>query len=219
MAVLPSLRRLAYIVAVIARHVLAHACGAMGARWPKTRLPFVHVSGPERLRTALEELGGSFIKFGQMLALQPDILSLEYCNALFDLLDRITPFEYADVERIFVKEIGKTPSEIFDSFDPVPLATASIGQVHLARFNGRKVAVKVQRPNVESDFAGDIRLMAAAIALIKRLRLRSLYWLLEPTGEFLAWTHEELDYRHEARYMERLRRNAGDNVRERVPEV
>ncbi|MBC8029063.1 MAG: AarF/ABC1/UbiB kinase family protein [Pyrinomonadaceae bacterium] len=216
-----SLRRLAYIMVVITRHALAHAAGALRVRLPGflSRPSFIPLSGPDRLRTALEELGGSFIKFGQMLALQPDILSLEYCNALFDLLDRITAVEYADVERIFVSELGKTPSEVFDSFDPLPLATASIGQVHAAQLNGCKVAVKVQRPNVETDFAGDIKLMIAMIGLIKRLRLRALYWLLEPTGEFLSWTHEELDYRYEARYMDRLRRNAHDNPCERVPAV
>ena len=212
-----SLRRLAYITFVITRHVLAHACSAVLVRL--SLRSSVRLSGPERLRTALEELGGSFIKFGQMLALQPDILSLEYCNSLFDLLDRITPFDCAEVEQIFVAEIGKTPVEIFDSFEPVPIATASIGQVHVAYLQGRKVAVKVQRPNVETDFAGDIRLMAASITMIKRLHLRSLYWMLEPTGEFLRWTHEELDYRYEARYMDRLRRNANKNPHERVPEV
>jgi ubiquinone biosynthesis protein len=206
-----SLRRLAYITFVITKHVLAHACGVLRSS--------VQLSGPERLRVALEELGGSFIKFGQMLALQPDILSLEYCNGLFDLLDRIKPFEYCEVEQIFLTETGKTPLEIFDSFDPVPIATASIGQVHVAYLDRRKVAVKVQRPSVETDFAGDIRLMAAAITAIKRLHLRSLYWMLEPTGEFLRWTREELDYRYEARYMERLRRNASKNSHERVPEV
>src|SRR5689334_13717274 len=212
-----SLRRLAYITLVITRHVLAHLGGMLLARLLlRSPLP---LSGPARLRAALEELGGSFIKFGQMLALQPDILSLEYCNGLFDLLDRITPFDYADVEQIFLAEIGKRPVEIFDSFEPVPIATASIGQVHVAYLDGRKVAVKVQRPNVERDFAGDIRLMSAAMTLIKRLHVRSLYWMLEPTGEFLRWTHEELDYRYEARYMERLRRNASKNPHERVPEV
>ena len=212
-----SLRRLAYITFVITRHVFAHACGVLLAHVrPRS---CIRPSGPDRLRTALEDLGGSFIKFGQMLALQPDILSLEYCNGLFDLLDRITPFEYREVEQLFVSEIGKTPVEIFDSFEPQPIATASIGQVHVAYLNGRKVAVKVQRPNVETDFAGDIRLMAAAMTVIKRLYLRSLYWMLEPTGEFLRWTHEELDYRYEARYMERLRRNASKNPHERVPEV
>jgi ubiquinone biosynthesis protein len=212
-----SLRRLAYIMFVITKHVLAHAWGVLLAYLrPRSH---VRPSGPDRLRAALEELGGSFIKFGQMLALQPDILSLEYCNGLFDLLDRITPFDYPDVEQIFVAETGKTPVEIFDSFDSRPIATASIGQVHIAYLNGRKVAVKVQRPNVETDFAGDIRLMTAAITVIKRLHLRGLYWMLEPTGEFLRWTHEELDYRYEARYMDRLRRNASDNSHERVPEV
>src|SRR5215470_3946156 len=206
------LRRLAHIIFVVAKHVLAHGGGILLARLPSRFAPrrYVYLTGPGRLRVALEELGGSFIKFGQMLALQPDILSLEYCNALFDLLDRITAFDYEDVEKIFVTEMGKSPSEIFDSFDPVPIATASIGQVYVAYLDGRKVAVKVQRPSVENDFAGDIRLMAGTMALIKRLRLRSLYWMLEPTGEFLTWTKEELDYRSEARYMDRLRRNACD---------
>jgi len=212
-----SLRRLGYITFVITRHVLAHV-GCVLLVWLSLRSS-VPLSGPARLRVALEELGGSFIKFGQMLALQPDILSLEYCNGLFDLLDRITPFDYPEVEQIFLAEIGKPPVEIFDSFEPEPVATASIGQVHVAYLNGRKVAVKVQRPNVETDFAGDIRLMSAAMTVIKRLHLHSLYWMLEPTGEFLRWTHEELDYRYEARYMERLRRNASRNPHERVPEV
>src|ERR1044071_8209206 len=212
-----SLRRLAYITFVITKHVLAHVWGVLLVRL--SLRSSVYLSGPARLRAALEELGGSFIKFGQMLALQPDILSLEYCNGLFDLLDRIKPFEYGEVKQIFLAETGKTPAEIFDSFDPSPIATASIGQVHVAYLNGRKVAVKVQRPSVEKDFAGDIRLMAAAMTVIKSLHLRSLYWMLEPTGEFLTWTREELDYRYETRYMERLRRNASKNPHERVPEV
>lgn len=216
-----SLRRLAYIIRVSVKHALAHAAGALVWRWPRLagRLRVRRPDGPERLRLMLEEIGGTFIKFGQMLALQPDIISLEYCNALFNLLDRVTPFSAAEVERIFVAELGAPPSEIFDGFEERPLATASIGQVHVGYVGGRKVAVKVQRPNVEVDFAGDIRLMAATIRIIKALRLRWVYWMLEPTGEFLTWTHEELDYRYEARYMERLRRNARDNAHERVPEV
>jgi len=216
-----SLRRLAYITCVFARHAAAHAVGALVRRWPRLarRLRVGRLGGPQRLRVMLEDIGGTFIKFGQMLALQPDIISLEYCDALFNLLDRVTPFPYEDVERIFVEELGAPPSELFDEFEAGPLATASIGQVHVGHLGGRKVAVKVQRPNVERDFAGDIRLMSATIRLIKFLRLRQLYWLIEPTGEFLAWTHEELDYRREARYMDRLRRNASGNARERVPEV
>ncbi|MCA1593859.1 MAG: hypothetical protein LC754_14660 [Acidobacteria bacterium] len=216
-----SLRRLAHIIRVVVRHALAHAFGRSLGRWPRLarRLRVRSISGPERLRVMLEDMGGTFIKFGQMLALQPDILSLEYCNALFDLLDRVEPFAFAQVEQIFVEELGRKPSEIFDAFDPQPLATASIGQVHVGYLGGQKLAIKVRRPSVEIDFAGDIRLISATIRLVKSLRLRSLYWMIEPMSEFVMWTREELDYRYEARYMEQLRRNARDNPRERVPFV
>jgi ubiquinone biosynthesis protein len=216
-----SLRRLAHLLAVIARHTLAHAV-ALAVRhrpWLARRLRVRPLSGPERLRAAVEEMGGTFIKFGQMLALQPDILPLEYCNALFNLLDRVAPFPFAHVERTFREEFGRTPQEIFDSIETEPIATASIGQVHVAYLGGRKVAVKVQRPNVEADFTGDIRLMTATIGLVRRLRLKMFYWMIEPTSEFVAWTGEELDYRREARYMEQHRRNVRGNPHERVPEM
>lgn len=216
-----NLRRLIYIVTVMIRHAVAQSVHMLLTRWPRVAFSakFVRMSGPERLRLFFEELGGTFIKFGQMLALQPDILSLEYCNALFDLLDRCAPFSYAELERIFIEETGKTPSEIFDSFEMQPIATASIGQVHVGYLRGRKVAIKVQRPSVDTDFAGDIRLMMVTIQLIKRLRLRFVYWMIEPVSEFVGWTREELDYRYEARYMEQLRCNSRDNLHERVPEV
>ncbi len=216
-----NMRRLIYIATVIIRHAVAQSVHMLLTRWPRLAFSarFARISGPERLRLFFEELGGTFIKFGQMLALQPDILSLEYCNALFDLLDRCTPFSYAELERTFIEETGKTPSEIFDSFEMQPLATASIGQVHVGYLRGRKVAIKVQRPSVDTDFAGDIRLMMATIQLIKRLHLRFVYWMIEPVSEFVGWTKEELDYRYEARYMEQLCRNSRDNLHERVPEV
>ncbi|HZY89025.1 MAG TPA: AarF/UbiB family protein [Gemmataceae bacterium] len=221
MAIWSHARRVAKVGAVLARHGLAHAAGPRLRHWPRLArlLPAADLPGPQRLRVVLEELGGTFIKFGQMLALQPDIVSLEYCNALFDLLDRVAPFAPEEVERTFVEELGRPPQELFERFEPRPIAAASIGQVHVAWLKGRKVAVKVQRPTVERDFGGDIRLMAALLALIRRLRLRRLEWMAEPLSEFIAWTREELDYRHEARYMERLRANARDNPHERIPAV
>ena len=154
-----------------------------------------------------------------MLALQPDIVSLEYCDELFNLLDRIPPFPYAHVEQVFVEEFGATPDALFERFEHQPIATASIGQVHVAYLAGRKYAVKVQRPNVDTEFAGDIRLMVIAMRAIRRFGLTSLNWTLEPMGEFVAWTREELDYRREARYADRLRQNAADNPFECVPAI
>jgi ubiquinone biosynthesis protein len=214
-------RRLLHIARVLVTHGLAHLVARYLRRWPWLigRVALARLPGPERFRRLFEDLGGSFIKFGQMLALQPDILPLEYCNALFNLLDRIAPFPFSDVERVFVEELGRTPAQLFDEFDTRPLSTASIGQVHVAQLGGQKLAVKVQRPSVDIEFAGDIRLIHMAMRLIRGLRVSSLFWALEPMDEFAAWTVEELDYRREARYADRLRRNAADNPFERVPAV
>ena len=166
---------------------------------------------------ALEDAGGTFLKFGQVLSLQPDVLPRDYCNALFDLLDRVPPFEFADVERVFREELGRRPTEIFDEFDPVPLAAASIGQVHAARLGDRKVAVKVQRPDIDRSFNADLKLMSAIGALIARLRIRRLSWLRQAISEFIDWTREELDYRTEARFMDALGHNARNNPKEAIP--
>jgi ubiquinone biosynthesis protein len=215
-----NIRRLIHILRVLAAHGFAFLV-AGHARWPWLiqRVPLAQLTGPQRFRRLFEDLGGSFIKFGQMLALQPDIVSLEYCDELFNLLDRIAPFPYAHVEQVFLEELGQSPAELFDGFEAEPIATASIGQVHVATLRGRKVAVKVQRPTVDVEFAGDIRLMTLAIYLIRRFGIASLHWVLEPTSEFVAWTREELDYRREARYADRLRKNAEGNPFEHVPAV
>ncbi|MEQ1727702.1 MAG: AarF/UbiB family protein [Vicinamibacterales bacterium] len=213
--------RLLHLLRVLAAHLWAAALVryAGDRPWLLGRAELTALTPAQRFRRLFEDLGGSFIKFGQMLALQPDIVSLEYCDELFNLMDRIEPFPVEHVRAVFIEEIGRPPEEIFDRFDPEPLATASIGQVHVAMLEGRKVAVKVQRPNIDADMAGDIRLMAWGMRVIRRFELRTLYWMLEPLGEFVSWTHEELDYRREARYTERLRLNADDNAYEKVPEV
>ncbi len=213
------LARLLHLLSVFLRHGLAYAWGGRLRRWRFLArwLPPAEQGGPERLRALIEDLGGTFVKFGQMLALQPDIISLEYCNALFKLLDRVDPFPYPEVERIWREEIGQPIAEVFDTFETQPLATASVGQVHVAVLEGRKVAVKVQRPNVEHEFGSDIRLMLSAMAFIRWLRITFLYWLIEPMTEFVGWTREEIDYRFEDRYSAQLRRHAQHNRVQHVP--
>jgi len=198
--------RLFGLLGVLARHGLGHLI-----RRPRG------VDGPTRLRLLLEDAGGTWLKFGQVLSLQPDVLPRDYCNALFDLLDRVPPFELAEVERVFREELGRRPAEVFDDFDPVPLASASIGQVHVASLGGRHLAVKVQRPDVDRSFQADLRLMLALESLITRLRLSRFYWLRRAISEFVDWTREELDYRTEARFMAALGYNARGNPREAIP--
>ena len=221
---LAALRRVGHVVVVALRHLVV-----LAAERPLARLPslarrlgladLLRLSRPQRLRAAFEELGGTFLKLGQMLALQPDVLSLAYCDALFDLMDRVPPFGFDQVENIVREELGRRPDELFDAFDRQPLATASIGQVHIASLGDRKLAVKVQRPTVEREFGGDLRLLRFGIQLIRLLHLRRLYWLVEPLSEFIGWTREELDYRNEARYMEQMCINASGRLAEQVPAV
>ena len=135
-------------------HAVAHYARPVVLRfgWLARRLPPTELTGPERLRRVFEDLGGSFIKLGQMLAMQPDILSMEYCNALYDLLDHVSPVPVGEIARVIREETGRSPEQLFDRFEPVPLASGSIGQVHVAWHGGRKLAVKVQRPDAQVQF-------------------------------------------------------------------
>jgi ubiquinone biosynthesis protein len=175
------------------------------------------IDGPTRLRILLEDAGGTWIKFGQVLSLQPDVLPRDYCTGLFDLLDRVPPVELSEITRVFREDLGRSPNEVFDEFDPTPLASASIGQVHVARLGGRRLAVKVQRPDAGPSFDADLRIMLALQGIIATLRIARLDWLRRAIGEFVEWTREELDYRTEARFMAALGHNAKDSALEAIP--
>ena len=177
-------------------------------------------SGPERMRMALEQMSGSFLKFGQILSLQVDTLPREYCDALLDLLDRVPPFGEDLVRRVFLEELGHPPEELYEEFDYTPLAAASIGQVHRARLRGgRSVAVKVQRPGIRDVFTRDAVLLHAFVKLVFAFRLESLYFMRDPVREFNDWIQDELDYRIEAGYARMLGRNAAQTPTEKVPEI
>lgn len=216
-----SLCRFRDIFRVASRHAVLHVLHKSAVRWPRLarRIPGENLSGPKRFRRAIEEIGGTFIKFGQMLAMQSDLIPLEYCHALFSLFDQVPPFDYPDVERTFVEDLQRTPLEVFDSFETQPIATGSIGQVHVAMFRGQKVAVKVRRPTILSDFHADIAALKFTVRMVKMFRIRPFYWIIAPTEEFIAWTQDELDYKREAHYMDELGRNARDNEHEKVPAV
>lgn len=214
-------RRFIHVLSVAARYAFIHMMSRAIAKWPflAKQICGTPLSGPEQLKRLLEELGGTFIKLGQMLALQSDMLPLDYCRVLFTLFDSLAPFSYEEVEQTFREDLGLPPKEIFDSFDVYPIAAGSIGQVHVAMLGGSKVAVKVRRPTIQEDFSVDTAAMKFIVRLVKVLRVRALQWIVAPTEEFVAWTQDELDFRREARYMEQLGRNARDNPAEKVPAV
>lgn len=218
---MPSLRRAFGIGRIAARQLVLAGVHRLLHRWPRVAawIAGPELSGPQRLKAFFERAGGAFIKLGQLLALQPDVLPLRYCNELYDLLDRVEPSPFEDIEAVFVAELGRTPAQVFDRFDREPLSTASIGQVHVGYLAGRKYAVKVRRRGADEEFAEDIRLMDGLLRLVEFLRAESFYWLRSPITEFIDWTSEELDYRQEARYMEEIRRNSAGDPRSVVPQI
>ena len=116
----------------------------------------------------LDELGPTFVKFGQLLSTRPDIVPPDIIAELRGLQDDVRPFPFADVERVIREELGQPIERLFLEFDEQPLAAASIGQVHRAVLpNGRRVAVKVQRPNAPRQIESDIQLLEQAARLVQ----------------------------------------------------
>jgi ubiquinone biosynthesis protein len=190
-----------------------------------TKLGYRHwkkqpLHGPELLREGFEMAGGSFVKFGQILSLQVDILPIEYCDALLGLLDRVPTASKEQVLGVFRREFNALPEDLYDRFDYDPIGSASIGQVHKALLkDGEQVAVKVQRPGVFHDFHRDILLMRGLIVIVFLFRIKSLYFARDLINETAMWTKDELDYCREAAYCELLGQNAAGSTTERIPRV
>jgi ubiquinone biosynthesis protein len=204
-------KRLLQILGVLSRQLAILAM----RRWKGLPL-----GGPVLLREGLEQIGGSFVKFGQILSLQVDSLPREYCDALLGLLDRVPTASREQVAGVFLGEFDCLPEDLYARFDYEAIASASIGQVHKAQLpDGADVAVKVQRPGVHYDFHRDVLLMRCFIWMVFTLRIRTLYFMRDPVREMSTWTKDELDYRREAAYCKLLGENAADSPTERIPKI
>jgi ubiquinone biosynthesis protein len=174
-----------------------------------------------RLRETLDELGPTFVKFGQLLSTRPDIVPPDILVELQKLQDDVSPIPYDEVERVIREELGVTIEQAFLEFDEQPTAAASIGQVHRALLpNGDRVAVKVQRPNAQRQIESDIALLFQAARLAKE-RVRALDFIdaEQVVDEFARSIRSELDYRAEARNAEAFRRNFAGHEDVRIPRV
>ena len=152
------------------------------------------------MRLALEELGGAWIKLGQMLAMRFDLLPAAYCDELFKLLNQVRPFPYDQVREIVRQELGGLPEVVFASFEAESFAAASIGQVHRAVLqSGELVAVKVQRPRDPREPPGRHRPDVRVRAVLDWTHLFGATRSRTVIDEFARWTADELDYLVEAR--------------------
>ncbi len=174
-----------------------------------------------RLREMLDELGPTFVKFGQLLSTRPDVVPPDIVTELRKLQDDVRPFPFDQVRVVIEAELDLTLEQAFTEFDPTPIAAASIGQVHSAVLpNDRRVAVKVQRPEAPRQIESDLALMYQAARLVKE-RVRAADFV-DPQGlvdEFSRAIRQELDYRLEARNADAFRHNFAGEEGVRIPRV
>jgi len=163
----------------------------------------------EGLARDLEAMGPTFVKAGQLLSTRSDLLPMEYLLALTRLQDNVEPFDSEEAQRILTEELGVRISKAFSRFDAEPIASASLGQVHYAEMrDGRSVAVKIQRPGVREQVGSDLEaLEEIAEVMATRTELGERFDLVAMVGEFRRTIMDELDYRQEARNLERLGEN------------
>src|SRR3954470_17576021 len=214
----------------IAQVAVRHGFGYFFERHRLTDLfPWTGTDGKEEvpsergrhLREMLDELGPTFVKFGQLLSTRPDIVPPDIVLELQKLQDAVTAVPFADVRKVVEQELGLTIEQAFLEFDERPTAAASIGQVHRAVLpNGERVAVKVQRPNAPRQIESDIALLYQAARLAKE-RVRALDFIdaEQVVDEFSRSIRAELDYRAEARNAEAFRRNFAGVTDVKIPRV
>jgi len=175
---------------------------------------------PERLRMAFEELGPSFIKFAQVLSTRADLIPNRYASEFVRLQDRVSPFPFDEAKKIIEDSFSKPFESVFKQFERIPIAAASIAQVHRAvLMDGTKVIVKVQRPAIREDVHSDIDILYYVAKLLEAYVPDSRH--LNPVGivrEFEKTVEKEMNFVEESRNCMRLRQNLGGVEGIRIPE-
>ena len=169
----------------------------------------------------LEELGGGFVKLGQLLSLRPDLIPKEYSEEFSKLQDAMQGFDFQFVQETIEREYGKQMHNVFMKLESKPVAAASIGQVHKAWLkNGKKVAVKVKRPHIEKVFQADVDLLKRLAKVLQHhypeLQGYDIQGILQ---EFERYTQDELDYLQEAKHIDVFYRNFLQQPHVKIPKV
>jgi len=180
------------------------------------------LSEAQRLRLALEELGPTFIKSGQILSTRHDLIPAEYIQELEKLQDRVLPFDFSEARKVIEKDFGgKKIEEIFLKFNPEQIASASIGQVYHATLSGgEEVAVKVMRPGIEEMIENDLLILMSLAKFAQKHIKESKFF--NPVGfveEFSRIIRLEIDYTHEAQNADRFYLNFKESENVKIPKI
>ncbi len=224
----PREHRQRQIAEVLARYGLDYLANAVGLgrliareRALRGRKPREEHTPPENLRLALEELGPTFIKLGQVLSTRADLLPPEYRTALAKLQDAAPAIPTEVVQEIVAAELHTSTSDAVVGFDAVPLACASVGQAHLATLqDGTEVVVKVRRPNVVEEMNQDLEIIQNfAARASRRSKAAARYDLGGLADEFVTTLRAQLDYLQEARNAEQFAANFAGDSSVQIPRV
>jgi ubiquinone biosynthesis protein len=221
-----NLGRLSEIAQVAVRHGFGYwfethrLTDLFPRRGPRVEMDGASQRG-QHLREMLDELGPTFVKFGQLLSTRPDVLPPDIITELRGLQDDVRPFPFEQVEQVIEEDLDLSLDKLFLQFEERPVAAASIGQVHRATLpNGKRVAVKVQRPGAPRQIEADLALLYQAARIAKE-RVRALDFIdaRQLVDEFARQIRHELDYRLEARNADAFHRNFAGHPHVHVPRV
>ncbi len=213
-------QRLRHILTIFAKHGFVDVVNRMHlGRFLPRRLKAgtqAEHTAPERLRKAFEELGPTFVKLGQVLASRSDLLPAAYVNEFTKLQDTVQPVPFEAIRGALESELKRGVEEAFAEFNPVPIAAASIGQVHEAKLkDGTEVVVKIQRPDIRKTIETDISLLSFMAGLLEKYVPETRF--LSPrviVDEFFRTLSQEMDYVIEASNMSKIAKNL-----EEFPEI
>ena len=215
-------------ILVIVRHILPFVLSFLRdrKRWvvvgrPVARTDEFHRQRAEALVLAIGTLGPTFVKLAQVFAGRADLFPEAYVRALSTLTDQVPPVPLEAVRQTIIASYGVAPESLFGRFEPVPIAAASLGQVHRASYQGREVVVKVLRPGIEQLVAEDVKAAQWILKLLERRfstnpHVRGLRVSVE---EFAVRIGDEMDFRKEADNAERIRENFIGNRHVLVPRI
>jgi len=176
---------------------------------------------PHRVRLALEELGPTFVKLGQVLSTRPDLLPPDYITELAKLQDAVPPVPWEPMRAKIEAELGSPLAELFATFDPTPIAAASLAQVYAATLpDGSVVVVKVQRPDIQTTIESDLAILLDLARLLQaRTSLGEIYDLPGIAEDFGATLRAELDFYREGHNADRFRTSFADESCLHIPQV
>lgn len=224
---LADVKRASHVINACLKHGLGYFIHIYGLKWHLSfinkvflRKPTPPKNLPQRIRAVMEELGGAYIKLGQVLSIRPDLIPSEYCREFKQLQDDTTPLPFATITSVIETELKQSLSTYFSDVTKTPLGSASIAQVHHAKLtSGRNVVIKVQRPNIQEQFREDIDILYYLARKIEH------HWenkALSPTEiihEFERASTAELNFTTEATHLDAFYKAFKNSATIKIPKV